>query len=170
MLAAGRDSTPEGRQATLKRFLANEWNRAHAAKRGGVRKQISLDTGDAERAYRVEPVDDLTPEKLFERRWTLTLLERVLDRLSEEFSTAGKSEHFEELSPYLTGAEPHVPYKEVADRLGVQESAVKVWVHRMRRRFGKLLREEIAETVSSEDEVDGEIRYLLSRMALEPHP
>ena len=150
---------------TLKHFLANEWNKAHASKRGGNQTPISLDNGTAEQRYRIEPADELTPEKLFERRWTLTVLERVLDRLSAEFSRAGKSEQFEQLSPYLTGDGPQIPYKEVADRLGVDKGSVKVGVHRLRRRFGKLLQEEVAHTVSSDDQIDREIRHLLSGMA-----
>ena len=150
---------------TLKHFLANEWNKAHASKRGGNQTLISLDTGTAEKRYRIEPADELTPEKLFERRWTLTVLERVLDRLSAEFSKAGKSEQFEQLSPYLTGDGPQIPYKKVADRLGVDEGSVKVGVHRLRRRFGKMLQEEVAHTVSSDDQIDREIRHLLSGIA-----
>jgi RNA polymerase sigma-70 factor (ECF subfamily) len=147
---------------TLKHFLVNEWNKARASKRGGHRTFISLDTEAAEERYLIEPVDDLTPEKLFERRWTLTVIERVLDRLNTEFSRAGKSQHFELLSPYLTGGEPQASYKQTADKLGVDEKAIKVWVHRLRRRFGKLLREEIAQTVANEDQIEIEIKHLLS--------
>jgi RNA polymerase sigma-70 factor (ECF subfamily) len=150
---------------TLKHFLANEWNRTHASKRGGHQTLISLDTSTAEERYRIEPADELTPEKLFERRWTLTVLERVLDRLSAEFSRAGKSLQFEQLSPYLTGDEPRGSYKQAADRLGVDEGAVKVRVHRLRRRFGKVLREEVAHTVATDDQIEAEIRHLLSGIA-----
>jgi hypothetical protein len=134
----------------------------HALKRGGKETPISLDTGLAESRYRNEPSDELTLEKLFERRWAMTVLELVLERLRSERAKAGKSEQFEKLEKYLTGEKPGVPYKQAAESLGMSEGAVKVEVHRMRRRFGELLHEETAQTVTSLDHVDGEIRHLLS--------
>jgi RNA polymerase sigma-70 factor (ECF subfamily) len=147
---------------SLKHFLANEWDKDHAQKRGGDTVPISLDTGKAESRYRMEPSDELTPEKLFEKRWAMTVLELVLARLNAELSKAGKAEQFDQLATYLTGDSPRVPYKQAAESLGTSEGAVKVEVHRMRRRFGELLHEEIAHTVTSPDHVKGEIRHLLS--------
>ncbi len=147
---------------SLKHFLANEWDKDHALKRGGDTVPISLDTGMAESRYRREPSDELTPEKLFERRWAMMVLELVLARLNDELSKAGKAEQFDQLGTYLTGDSPRVPYKQAAESLGTSEGAVKVEVHRMRRRFGELLHEEIAQTVTSPDHVKGEIRHLLS--------
>ena len=107
----------------------------------------------------------LTPEKLFEKRWAMTVLERVFGRLGTEFATAGKSRQFEELGTYLTGDQPRIPYKQAAEKLGMSEGAVKAGVYRMRRRFGEVLQEEIADTVTSQDQVEGEIRHLLAGMA-----
>jgi RNA polymerase sigma-70 factor (ECF subfamily) len=151
--------------SSLNHFLANERDRSHASKRGGVQSPISLDAGKAEQRYRSEPVDDLTPEKLFERRWATTVLERVFDRLSAEFSKAGKFQQYEQLEVYLTGGRPQVPYKQAAEKLGMSEGAVKVGVHRLRRRFGQVLHDEVAQTVTSPDQIKEEIRFLLSGIA-----
>jgi RNA polymerase sigma-70 factor (ECF subfamily) len=110
----------------------------------------------------MEPTEELTPEKLFEKRWAMTILEHVFEQLSAEFAEAGKSEQFEQLRAYLTDARPQIPYKQAAEALGVSEAAVKVKVHRLRRRFGELLHAEIAQTVTSSDLVEGEIKSLLS--------
>ena len=140
----------------LKRFLANEWDRARTRKRGGDRQIISL---DAEERYAAEPADSLTPDKLFERRWALTLLENVLEKLKAEQAAAGRLAIFSELQPVLTSR--GTPYTELAKRLGLTESAVKVAVHRLRQRYRELLEAEIADTVSSPAEIAEERRYLL---------
>ena len=150
--------------ASLKHFLANERDRAWALKRGGGSPEISLDTDTAESRYRVEAVDDLTPDKVFEKRWALTVIARVLARLREESTKTGKQKQFEQLKVFLTGEGPRLPYKEVGDELGMNEGAVKTAVHRLRRHFGQLLRDEIAETVANDSEVDAEIRHLLSAL------
>jgi RNA polymerase sigma factor (sigma-70 family) len=147
--------------ASLRHFLSNERDRARALKRGGTYPPVSLDVENAEGAYQLEPRDDLTPEKLFDRRWALLLLERVLTRLRERHVSAGKAELFAHLQGLLTGDSAKVPYAEVANALGMTEGAVKVAVHRLRRQFRDLLVEEIAETVSDVVEIDGEIAYLL---------
>jgi RNA polymerase sigma-70 factor (ECF subfamily) len=147
---------------TLKHFLVNEAERARALKRGGGVHEISLDAQDAEGRYRYEPVDRLTPDDVFERRWALTVLERALGRLRKEFADAGKEAQFERLKAYLTGVEPRVPYRQVAAELDSTEGAVKAAVRRLRQRFGKQLWEEIAETVARPEEVDDEVRHLLS--------
>jgi RNA polymerase sigma-70 factor (ECF subfamily) len=115
--------------------------------------------------YRYEPVDRLTPEEVFERRWSLTLLERVLGKLRQEFEEAGRAAEFEKLKGYLTGDEVKVPYREVAKDLGGSETAVRTSVHRLRQRFGKLLRQEVAETVSDPDEIEDEMRHMLRVIA-----
>ena len=146
----------------LKRFLANEWHRANSQKRGGGVFHVPLQGHTAETRYIAEPIEQLTAEKLYERRWALTLLERVLSRLGREFSEAGKKEHFERLKPYLMADKGSIPYAQAAAALGMNESAVKVAVHRLRRRFRELFREEVAHTVAKSEEIDEEIRHLLT--------
>ncbi len=148
-------------KVSLKHFLSKERDKAQALKRGGQARVISLDGQDAEARYRFEPVDRLTPEDVFERRWALTTIERVLGKLREEFSEAGKEEEFQSLKGYLTGEEPKIPYQNAAEELGISEGAVKASVHRLRQRFGRQLRQEIAETVADPQEVDDEVRHLL---------
>jgi RNA polymerase sigma factor (sigma-70 family) len=148
--------------AALKHFLSNEADREQAQKRGGGYTVLSLDLGTAEDSYQLEPGHDLTPEKLFERSWALRLLETVMGRLQQEFVKAGKAGQFDCLKPLLTGDGDRIPYSRIAVELGLNESAVKVAVHRFRRRFRELLREEIAETVADVDQIDQEIRYLSS--------
>jgi RNA polymerase sigma factor (sigma-70 family) len=140
----------------LKRFLANEWDRARTRKRGGDRQIISL---DAEERYAAEPTEALSPDKLFERRWALTLLENVLAKLKAEQTAAGRLAIFTELQPVLTSR--GTLYADLAKRLGLTESAVKVAVHRLRQRYRELLEQEIANTVSSLAEIAEERRYLL---------
>ena len=144
----------------LKRFLANEWDRARTRKRGGDRQIISL---DAEQRYASEPASTLSPDKLFERRWALTLLENVLAKLKAEQLEAGRGAIFEALQPVLTSR--GTPYSELAKRLGLTESAVKVAVHRLRQRYRELLEQEIADTVSSSAEIAEERRYLLRSLS-----
>ena len=150
--------------AALKHFLSKEWARAKTLKRGGGHTLVSLDTLSAEDRYRREPEDNATPERLFERRWALTLLDRVLTRLSEEYETTGKRAMFEQLQGCLTGDSDLLPYAELAARLGMTEGAVKVVVHRLRQRYRGVLREEIAQTVADPAEIDDEIRQLFSAL------
>ncbi len=152
-------------KASVKNFLSKERYKAHAWKRGGHAQIVSLSAEDVEGRYRFEPVDRLTPEEIFERRWALTLLERALGKLGEEFEDSGRGDEFEKLKGYLTGEESKVPYREVARELESSEAAVRTAVHRLRQRFGKLLRQEIAETVASPNEVDEEMRHLLRVIA-----
>jgi len=148
--------------AAMKHFLANEWDRSQAQKRGGGQLPIRLDTLDAESRYSLEPAYSLTPEKLFERQWALTVLEQVLTRLQAEFTAAGKEPVFNGLKRFLTAGRQSAGYAWAAGELGISEGAVKVAVHRLRRRYRELLREEIAQTVAGPEEIDDEIRYLLS--------
>ena len=163
-----RDATPmRGRfrsflLGSLKHFLANEWDHAHAQKRGGGVTMLPLEVElqQGETRYRLEPVNDETPERLFERQWGLTLLERVVTRLRLESNEADKAELFEALKPVLTGEPLDETYAQLGERLGMSEGAVKVAVHRLRRRIRTLLQEEIARTVESPDDVEDEIQHL----------
>ena len=146
----------------MKNYLANEWDRASAKKRGGGRIPISLDFEEGEDRYHVEPADDVSPDKVYEQRWALALIDQTLAKLAAEMDEAGQSKRFNGLRPFLTGETTGTRYRSVADRLGMKEGAVKVAVHRLRRRFGVLLREEVGETVADSGQVDEEIRYLLS--------
>jgi RNA polymerase sigma-70 factor (ECF subfamily) len=152
--------------ASIRHFLSNERDRARTLKRGGSQPPISLDVETAEGTYRLEPRDDLTPEKLFDRRWALILLERVLARLRDEQVSAGKGELFDHLKGFLTGDSTGVPYDDVAKASGMTEGAVKVAVHRLRRRFRDTLVQEIAETVSDPADIDAEIEYLLKAVSV----
>jgi RNA polymerase sigma-70 factor (ECF subfamily) len=148
----------------LKRFLANEWDRDHAQKRGGGRAHFSIDFEDAEGRYQLEPGHEVTAQKVFERRWALTVLERTLGAVAEEFRKAGKGDVFEALKVYLVGEVGAPPYVEVGRRLGMSEGAVKVAVHRLREKYRAALRREIAATVSDEAEVDREIADLFAAL------
>jgi RNA polymerase sigma-70 factor (ECF subfamily) len=148
--------------ASFRNFLSKERDRSRALKRGGGAVPLSIDAARAEAWHAAEPVESRTPEAVFERRWALTVLERALDRLRREAADARRGEEFERLHGYLTGREPRTPYREVAAELGMSEGAVKVAVHRLRQRFGRLLRAEIAATVADPGQVDDELRHLLA--------
>jgi len=148
----------------LKRFLSDEKDRTRAQKRGGGQETISLDAQDTEFRHRSEPADELTPEKTFEKRWAAALMAQVLNRLQQENTEAGKTEMFHELRPFLTG-EDKIPCAEAAQKLGISESNVKVTVHRLRHRYGELLREEIRRTAATPEEVEEEIRDLFAALA-----
>jgi len=149
----------------MQSYMANEWDRERAQKRGGGQTPISLDLEWAEGGLAFEPAEDLTPEDIFERCWALAQLERVVDRMRNEMSLPGKERRFELLKGYVTGESQDIPYREVASELGVSESSVKVAVHRMRKRFGELLRQEVAQTVAGPEGVESEVRHLLSAVA-----
>ncbi len=151
--------------ASVKHFLANEWDKEQALKRGGGIQKIPLDTEAAESRGREHAVEMFTPEKAFERRWALTVLGRSLEKLRCEAAEAGGERQFERFQPYLVGGDVKTPYKAVAAELGMSEGAVKTAVHRLRRRFGRLLRAEIAETVARPEDIDGELRHLLGVLA-----
>jgi RNA polymerase sigma factor (sigma-70 family) len=150
--------------ASLKHFLANEWDKARAQKRGGGQVFVPIDALTAETSFGFEPVDTLTAEKIFERRWALALLDQVLRRLREEYTNDGKENLFEQLKPTLTEASRSVPYAQTATRLGTSEGAIKVAVHRLRQRYRELLRAEITDTVASASEVEDEIRNLFAAL------
>jgi RNA polymerase sigma-70 factor (ECF subfamily) len=151
--------------ASLKHFLAHEWEKARALKRGGGYEFVPLEADLGESRYCLEPADPLTPDKLFERRWALTVLERVLQRLQQDYEAGGQETLFEALRPALTGESALPPYGELSCRLDMNEGAIRVAVHRLRRRYGELLREEIAQTVGSPDEVETELQHLLAALS-----
>lgn len=150
----------------LKRFLANEWERAHAQKRGGFQTHMSLDTEMAEHKFQSEIAGaEIPPDRAFERRWALTLLEQTMSRLRSEFKRAGKTTEFERLKIFLTADKKEIPYATVAAELGMNESALRVAVHRLRKRYRELFREEIAHTLAEGESVDEELRHLMSVLA-----
>jgi RNA polymerase sigma-70 factor (ECF subfamily) len=148
-------------RASVSHFLANDWDRETAQKREGGRAPVSIDAATVEGRLRLEPVDRLTPEAIFERQWAVALLTRCLDLLRQEQASAGGRDRFERLKSFLAGGEATSSYEAVARELGVTESAVRVAVHRLRKRFCAVLREEVGRTVSGPAEVDGEIRWML---------
>lgn len=145
---------------SLKNFIANQWRSDQAQKRGGHLQKISLEIARGEEKYSLEPVETDTPERLFDRKWALTLLAQTFDKLKQEYDQSNKTELFERIKSYLVGNQDNVPYRQVSEELGITENAVKVAVHRMRKRCGFLLRNEIAQTVSSEEDVDQELREM----------
>ena len=147
--------------AAMKHFLADQRDRARARKRGGGQVILSLDRLDAETRYRREPAQDLTPEKMYEKQWALSVLEWVLSRLQDELVAEGKAPLFEALKDALTGLRAG-GYAAIGQRLGMSEGAVKVAAHRLRRRYRALLRAEIAQTVAGPEEIEDEIRHLLA--------
>jgi len=148
--------------ASVRHFLANEWDRTQRQKRGGGCLVLSLDFEIAEGRYRSNPYDDMTPERLFERQWAKALLDQVLTRLRTEFAGRGQGTQFELLKRFLAGDQERGSYAQVAGELNMSEGALKVAVHRLRHRYGELVREEIAGTVASATEVEEEIRYLIN--------
>jgi len=148
----------------VKHFLANEWDRAHALKRGGDQVAVSIDLLEAEQWYMPSVVEEATPESLFERRWALSILEQVLARLRAEFAAAGNADQFERLSLLLNRDSDDVGYEALAAQMGMSAGALRMSVHRMRRKYRRLLREEITDTVSTPDEIDDEIRFLVSAL------
>lgn len=146
----------------FKRFLANERERDLAQKRGGGLTFLALDAPAAERLYRSEPADEASADKLYDRRWALTLLEQTMTRLREEFAAAGKTRVFDQLKFLLTAPKAEAGYAGLARQLGLTPGAVRVAAHRLRRRYREIFREEIAHTVADAGEIDGEIRALLA--------
>ena len=146
--------------ASVRHFLSDARDRERAAKRGGGQAPIPLDEAFAEESYRREPHTELTPEEIFERRWAFTVIDRAVRRLREDSERRGSLARFERLKEFLTGAGSD-SYREAASDLGMTEDAVKAAVHRLRRRYGEMLRREVEETVADPSQVDDEIRDLL---------
>ena len=149
---------------SLKHFLINEWRQAKTQKRGGGCQFISLDGSEMETRFLAEPADNRTPDKAFDRRWAMAILNRVLDQLQAEFSATGRGPLFDELKPFLTGDDSELTYAEIGKRLGMSEGSIKVNVHRLRQRHRELLRKEVSMTVDDPDLVDEEIRELLAAL------
>jgi len=145
----------------VRHFISDEGDKARALKRGGGQPVISLDETVGEDRYRQEPVESMDAEKLYERRWALTLLEQARERLKEDYRAAGKAELYERLQPFESGGSDAPAYADVAPALGLSEGGLRAAVHRMRQRYRELVREEVAQTVNSPAEVDEEIRYLI---------
>lgn len=148
--------------AACSHYLANERDKERAKKRGGDRPIVSIDALAAEGRYRQELVHDLTPERLFDRQWALTLLDQVLAQLELEMSRAGKSRQFVVLQPALLGAARRVPYAEIAATLSISEEAARAAAHRLRRRYRDLLRDLVSRTVDNPADIDDEINILFS--------
>jgi RNA polymerase sigma factor (sigma-70 family) len=149
---------------SLKHFLANEWHRERAQKRGGGVPVFSLDSVEGIERDALEPAHNETPDRLYEKRWAETLLARVHSRLRRECEAAGQVTRFDKLRVYLLGGGDAIPYSDTAKELGLSESAVKSAIHKLRQRYGEMVRHEIAQTVATEAEVDDEIRCLLAAL------
>jgi RNA polymerase sigma factor (sigma-70 family) len=143
---------------SLKFFVADEQDRQRARKRGGG-QIVPLEFSSGEERYQREPAHDETPERIFERRWALSMLDRVVERLREEFVRHGRPEHFERLKIFLLG-QSDAPYAALAREMNTSEGALKVAIHRLRKRYRELFRQEIADTVADPAEVESELRYL----------
>jgi len=151
--------------ASLKHFLSDEWDKSRAQKRGGGKVHISLDDTAGEDRYRLEPVDHMDPEKLFERRWAMTVLDQAQGKLADEYFKAGKLELYTRLRAAESGDKGAPTLAEVAVALGLTESAVKSAAFRMRQRYRELVREEVAHTVGSSAEIDEELRHLIAAIS-----
>ena len=146
---------------SLKHFLHEEWRRANRQKRGGGVTFVPMDADTAESRYVEEARDGLSPDLLYDRRWAEALLGRVMARLRTDYDSTGRAAVYEQLQQFLWGRQAEVSYDEMGSRLGMTEGAVKVAVHRLRNRFRDLLREEVADTVGSPDQVELELGHLL---------
>lgn len=145
----------------LKRFLANEWDRSSRLRRGGGVAPVPFDTRIAEERYATESVAALAADAAYDRRWALTLLDRTMQRLAAEYQGSGRGRDFEGLKAYLAAEGAGIGYGEIAQKLGVNEGAARTAVHRLRKRFREVFREEIAQTVSAADDIESEVRHLV---------
>jgi len=146
----------------LKHFLSKQWDKAKAKKRGGGRPTIPLDFASADSRCPIEPAGGLTPEELYDRRWAQTLLDQVMARLERQFANDGKQVQFERLKLFIIGQHEGATYAEAAEALGTTAAAAKMAVHRMRRRYRRLLREEVSQTLVDPSDADDEIRDLFA--------
>ncbi len=149
----------------LKRFLINEWDRASSQKRGGGIAPLSLDWEDAETRYQIAPAGNLSPDKLYDRAWAVVVLEHVITRLRDESGNDGKAGLYEQLKPFLMVGKSEIPYAQAAAELKMTEGAVRVAVHRLRRRYRELLREEISRTLANPAQAGEEMQALFSALA-----
>lgn len=146
----------------LQHFLVNEWEKARAQKRGGGRVRLALDFDAKDAQASFEPAHDWTAERIYERQWALTLLDQVLGKLRREYADGNKLRLFDELKPFLAGESKRIRYADAARSLNLSEGAVRVAAHRLRKRYRELLREEVAQTVADDAEVEDEIRALFA--------
>lgn len=146
----------------FKRYLANEWDRQHTQKRGGFAPVVPIDQGWAESRFTAEPAHNLSPDLLFDRQWAMTLLERTMTQLQQEYAASGRGQLFERLRGSVAKDESALPYAEIAGRLNLTEAAVKMAVRRLRHRYREILQHEIAQTVSTPEEIEEEIRHLFT--------
>jgi DNA-directed RNA polymerase specialized sigma24 family protein len=151
--------------ASLKHFLANEWDKAMRQKRGGGAQHLSLDWHEADKRFHLEPADVATPDRIFDREWALALLERVIGLLKDECARDGKAQLFEQAKGYLMVSAEAIPYPEAAATLAMDEGAVRVAVHRLRKRYRELLRTEVAQTLTDPAQVSEELRSLQAALA-----
>jgi len=146
--------------ASIKNYMANQWQKQRAAKRGGGSSIFSIDFEDGEGRYINEPYHDLTPDKLFDRSWTLTLLDSALNELKKDYAAKGNSELFEAIKDRLASATGNTPYSVLAERLDMKESAIKTAVHRLRARYRELIRDLVDQTVADNSDIDNEIQEI----------
>lgn len=146
--------------ASLKHFLANEWDKSQRQKRGGGETHLSLDWQTADTQFQVAATNEPSPDKAFDREWALALLAKVIERLQKECESDGKAKLFAQLKMFLTAGKGGTAQAEVAKALGMEEGAVRVAIHRLRKRYRELLRDEIAQTLSDAADVDEEMRAL----------
>jgi RNA polymerase sigma factor (sigma-70 family) len=152
-------------RVAMKRFLANEWDRAQAQKRGGGVAAISWDSAEAEERYQNDRAPTLPPDQIFERQWAMTLLEQTVNRLRAEYTESGKTAEFEQLKTVLTAERGSIQYAEIARQLGTSEGTARVAVHRLRKRFRELFRAAITDTVDRSEDVDDELRYVVGLLS-----
>ena len=150
--------------ASIRNFLANEWDKAQAQKRGGGIAHTAIEVSSAESRYSSALADHQSPDRLYERQWAVTLLDRVMALLREEQTQAGKERQFEALRVFLAGRRSDIPYSKVASKLGMSDAAAMTAVSRLRRRYRELLRSEVAQTIAHPEEVDDEIGALLTSL------
>jgi RNA polymerase sigma factor (sigma-70 family) len=151
--------------AALKHFLANEWDKSQRQKRGGATRHLSLDWQSADTQFQVAAAAALSPDKVFDREWAIALLGKVIERLGSECADDGRTREFETLKVFLTAGKGALPHAAAASALGVDEGAVRVAVHRLRKRYRELLRDEIAQTLAETSQVDEELRALFGAFA-----
>src|SRR5947209_1766481 len=146
---------------SLKHFLINEWEKARTAKRGGAQSIFSLDEQDAEGRYLTEPIDGMSPEKVYEKRWAVTLLEQALARLRAEYAKQNNGAMFDALKPFISGETAEGGYGALAQRFEMSEGSLRVAAHRLRERYREALRTEVASTLATPTDIDDELRHLM---------
>ena len=149
----------------LQRFLANDWDRARAQKRGRRLEHVSLDTSSAETQYQVETASEISPERIYDRRWAFALLGKTMARLRAEFVASGKQDEFEQIKECLTAERGTLDYSTLSRRSGQSEGTLRVGIHRLRKRFREIFREDVAQTVATPTEIDAEMRHLMAALA-----